>query len=247
MVQEKIVIVLILSISLILWFKKNRIKGYLGEKKTALYLSLLPKSKYTVLNNLVLKNKYGTTQIDHLVISDYGIFVIETKNYKGRIYGSEHGQYWKQVLFKYKNELYNPILQNKAHINAVKNLLRDMPHLYYISIIVFSSKASLYLNCSTIVTFQHLLRQQIKRHRYVTINPEEKREILERIKTNNISSTFNKREHVKSIRKKDQNSRLAIEQNRCPRCKNRLVLKNGKHGQFLGCASFPNCSFSKNV
>ncbi|MDU2025000.1 MAG: nuclease-related domain-containing protein, partial [Finegoldia magna] len=67
----------------ILW---PRIKGYMGEAVVKIKLSSLDKEKYSVINNLVLENRGGntySTQIDHLVISTYGIFSIETKNYKG--------------------------------------------------------------------------------------------------------------------------------------------------------------------
>lgn len=59
-------------------------KGKLGEAKVSHIVGRLPKEDYVVLDDLMLTNKYGsTTQIDHVVVSRYGIFVIETKNYKG--------------------------------------------------------------------------------------------------------------------------------------------------------------------
>lgn len=71
-----------------------RIFGGVGEKTTSSILLFLDKSKYKVINNVVLKSGDKTSQIDHIVISDYGIFVIETKNYKGWILGSENSEYW---------------------------------------------------------------------------------------------------------------------------------------------------------
>ena len=55
------------------------IKGWFGEKKVAGYLSRLPE-ECTVLNDVILPTETGTTQIDHIVVSPYGVFVIETKN-----------------------------------------------------------------------------------------------------------------------------------------------------------------------
>ena len=67
-----------------------KVKGILGEKSVALFLSKLDPKKYRVFHDLYIPTAKGkTTQIDHLIISRYGIFVIETKNYKGWIYGSE--------------------------------------------------------------------------------------------------------------------------------------------------------------
>ena len=80
-------------------------------------------------------------QIDHVVVSIYGIFVIETKNYSGWIFGDENSQYWAQVIYKTKNRFYNPILQNRGHIKALQGLLQDYSHIRYIPIVVFYIKS----------------------------------------------------------------------------------------------------------
>lgn len=71
--------------------------GKAGEKRVARKLDWLPK-EYIILNDIMLPTQYGTTQIDHIVVSPYGIFVIETKNYKGWIFGHENSEEWKQSL-----------------------------------------------------------------------------------------------------------------------------------------------------
>ena len=65
-------------------------KGKIGEKVVAGKLERLPKDQYRILNNVMIPTPQGSSQIDHLVVSIYGLFVIETKNYNGWIYGSEH-------------------------------------------------------------------------------------------------------------------------------------------------------------
>lgn len=89
-----------------------KIKGYFGEKSVAFFLSKLDDTKYKVINNIMLQVGNKTTQIDHVVVSNYGIFVIETKNYKGWITGNEFDEYWKQTIYKRKEKLHNPIKQN---------------------------------------------------------------------------------------------------------------------------------------
>lgn len=69
-------------------------EGKVGEKVVAGKLDHLPKDQYRVLNNVTIPTLKGSSQIDHLVVSIYGIFVIETKNYNGWIYGGEHAEYW---------------------------------------------------------------------------------------------------------------------------------------------------------
>ena len=75
----------------ILWRKS---KGKRGEKQVATLLTLLPKDKYKVINDLLIQKGGYSTQIDHVVISIYGVFVIETKYYRGWIYGGENSEFW---------------------------------------------------------------------------------------------------------------------------------------------------------
>jgi uncharacterized protein YggT (Ycf19 family) len=96
-----------------------KIKGYFGEKSVEFFLSGLYESKYKVVNNIILQVGDKTSQIDHVIVSNYGIFVIETKNYKEWIIGNEYDDYWKQVIYKWKEKLRNPIKQ-KFPINRIK-------------------------------------------------------------------------------------------------------------------------------
>ena len=71
---------------------RSKFKGDIGELATALLIKDLDRDKYIKLHDIKLKNPSDntkTTQIDHIVISCYGIFCIETKGYKGKIYGKE--------------------------------------------------------------------------------------------------------------------------------------------------------------
>ena len=80
---------------------KPKIKGKAGEFAVQLHVKLYLKEKYIVLNDCTLPDdEKGTTQIDHILLSPYGIFVIETKNYKSWIFGGEHQKTWTQKLFK---------------------------------------------------------------------------------------------------------------------------------------------------
>jgi hypothetical protein len=131
-----------LIVSVMLWLKFS--KGKIGEEKVAVLLKLLPK-EYVVLNNLIISNGKSTAQIDHVVVSPYGIFVIETKNYKGWIYGKDYYKQWTQNIFGRKYEFYNTVKQNETHIKALRKLLYQFGSIPYISIIAFSSKASLFV------------------------------------------------------------------------------------------------------
>lgn len=178
-----------------------KIKGYLGEKSVSNKLSKLDPSKYKVINNLMLKVDDKTTQIDHIVVSNYGIFVIETKNYKGWIIGNEHDEYWKQVIYKRKEKLYNPIKQNYGHIMALKEVLKDFHNLIYISIVTFTINADLKVNTKTDVIYTTKLIKTIERYKDNSISDNDKQEVYNKLLSLNVDSKDNRKTHVKAILK----------------------------------------------
>ena len=104
--------------------RRLRRKGRRAERVVGKELKRLRKRDNIVLNDVLLPLADDrTSQIDHILISRRGIFVIETKSHTGRIKGSEHGQYWQQYLNDRSKTLYNPLLQNRSHIKALKKLL----------------------------------------------------------------------------------------------------------------------------
>lgn len=106
-------------------------KGNVGEQIVAAQLRELPGEKYMVLNDILLQTERGSVQIDHIVISVYGIFVIETKNYKGWIHGNEKSEYWTQSIYPHKTKFRNPIKQNWSHVYPLKALFRDFKNTAY--------------------------------------------------------------------------------------------------------------------
>ena len=76
---------------------KEEYKGKIGEKETAIYLSKIEGNKQ-IINNITLNDNGKTRQIDHIAITETGVFVIETKNFSGQIYGRENSKEWKQYL-----------------------------------------------------------------------------------------------------------------------------------------------------
>lgn len=184
----------------ILW---PRIKGYMGEAVVKIKLSSLDKEKYSVINNLVLENRGGntySTQIDHLVISTYGIFSIETKNYKGLIYGYEYGKRWIQNIHGTKNDFMNPILQNYAHIKAVKSILRKYyPNMRYFSVVAFSpdAKVKVKVNDSVICKMSQVSRNIKELSDKEILNPNDLKKIVELIEENKLN--ISNREHIRNI------------------------------------------------
>lgn len=119
--------------------------GSFGEALTAVelgWVKLFGKKGVTLKNIYIPKEDGGTSEIDLVYITQKGIFVIESKNYSGWIFGDEYSQYWTQSLpNKQKNRFYNPIRQNRTHIKWLKNYLGEDVFCY--SLIVFSNRCEL--------------------------------------------------------------------------------------------------------
>ncbi|UOQ47233.1 NERD domain-containing protein [Gracilibacillus caseinilyticus] len=114
-------------------------KGEIGEHKINIQLDQFPK-EYKHLEDIMIKNpkaKSGYSQIDHILISSYGIFVIETKNYEGTIYGGKDRKVWS-VNGKFK--MMNPFIQNYGHIKALKSEISEKYHSYFVSVVSFTKR-----------------------------------------------------------------------------------------------------------
>ncbi len=96
---------------------------------------------YHLLNHITLELQDGTTQIDHILVSRFGVFVIETKNYSGWIFANAKQATWTQVLFHKKFKFQNPIFQNMRHIEAVKTQLDFLAPNSIQSLVVFTGNA----------------------------------------------------------------------------------------------------------
>lgn len=96
---------------------------------------------FHLLNHITLKLKDGSTQIDHILVSRFGVFVIETKDYTGWIFANAKHSTWTQVLYGGKFKFQNPIFQNMRHVQAVQALLDFLPHHAVKSVVVFAGTA----------------------------------------------------------------------------------------------------------
>lgn len=118
---------------------KAMIKGWLGEVQVSIAKKLFLDSKlYTDVNNVTITTTNGTTQIDHIIASPYGIFVVETKNMEGWIFGDEKNSQWTQSLYGKKYKFQNPLHQNYRHIKALSEFLGIGEDKFH-SLVMFTS------------------------------------------------------------------------------------------------------------
>jgi restriction system protein len=102
----------------------------------------LPSDSWHLLNNITLKLDKGTTQVDHILVSRFGVFVIETKHYSGWIFGDANSKDWTQVIYKKKFRFQNPLRQNFKHLKAVQELLDFIPPEHIFPMVVFTGDAT---------------------------------------------------------------------------------------------------------
>ena len=98
---------------------------------------------YVLLNNCTFTDaKNGTTQVDHIILSLNGIFVIELKNYSGWVFGKKDQKQWTQIVYQKKYQFQNPLRQNYKHIKVLENILADLVEFKHLnSLVIFTEKS----------------------------------------------------------------------------------------------------------
>lgn len=133
-------------------FLGTSVKGLVGEATVVVGAKLLLPSDYLRFHNVTLRTPDGTTQIDHVFVSRFGVFVVETKNMGGWIYGSERNLRWTQVFpGGRKTSFQNPLRQNYRHVKAMEATLAPLklPADAVRSVVAFVGEADSRPRCRT--------------------------------------------------------------------------------------------------
>jgi hypothetical protein len=112
----------------------------LGEAMLADTIGRFFPRAHLLLNNVTLPTADGTTQIDHILVADTGIFVIESKHYSGWIFGNPQDKQWTQTIYRKKSRFQNPLHQNYGHVKTLQSLF-DLPEDHFHSVVVFTADA----------------------------------------------------------------------------------------------------------
>lgn len=222
-------------------------KGAVGEEHVANILSKLPQEEYKIINNLLISQNGNTTQIDHVVVSEYRIFVIETKFYQGQIYGGTNSDYWTQNIYGNKYSLRNPIHQNYGHIQALVAILPDIHPDLFVPIVTFSRQASVNCADNTTVVYWDQLNDAIRSYQRKWLTSDEAEKAYETLLAANIDSPENRALHKENVNKQIAKRVETVANGFCPRCGGKLVLRNGKYGKFYGCINYPRCRYTHQV
>lgn len=251
--------------------KSPRAKGNAGERKAARTTEQYFHSfsspgcnAVKTLYNLYLPWPNGSTaEIDELIISESGIFVLEVKNYGGWIFGDQKNRYWTQTLPRggfrkgsEKHRFFNPIIQNEYHISCIRKNINNM-NVPFHSLIVFSDQCT-FKNLSydaskaTVVHRSGLKRaiSDIESLYKCSISKDDINLIYGKLIGAGVADKNVRRAHIDGIAERKQKNSVSAAI--CPRCGSGLVLRTAKQGmyagsRFYGCSSFPKCRYIRKV
>ncbi len=221
-------------------------KGYSGELKTRLAQKLfLDSERYHVFNNIIIQSESRSTQIDHVIVSKYGIFVVETKNKDGWIYGSSNDEQWTQVFYQKKFKFQNPLWQNYLHTKSLAEFL-GIGHGKMHSVVIFWGKCQ----------FKTQMPENILNKKYTGYIKNKKQILLSNDEVNRICDKLIMLQyntpllagwhHANSIKKRYDSSTT------CPKCGGSLLERTTHTGKgtgqkFLGCKNYPRCRYTKEL
>ena len=224
--------------------RSPNVKGAFGEWFVSLVLkSGLPKQEYIILNDVYLPLPNGTTtQIDHIVVSRYGIFVVETKNYAGWIFADAASKVWTQTIYRKKSTFQNPIRQNYRHICAVADNL-GIDKSYVKGVVAFVGGCTFKTEKPEGVVLAANVAKYIRSETVQIIKDSQVPEVAEAIVE--WQATLSRQKvsaHVNNL-KKTHKSVSETDAPLCPRCGNAMVLRTSRETgkKFFGCCKYPKC------
>ena len=198
-----VAIAVVLMVVAIIKIKLPYLKGLIGEKFVSKKLFKLDPVHYKILNDLLLPSSgnLSATQLDHVIISNYGIFCIETKSYKGWIFGNANDKYWTQVIYKHKEKFYNPLRQNYVHTKAVEDLIKSKyPKARILSFVVFPIAGKLKISGTDSVGCARDIVRKIENYKTQIFTDVERDEIFDILANANIQNKDLRKLHNKSVR-----------------------------------------------
>lgn len=178
------------------WFK-----GKFGEFLVNLSARwFLDKSGYHLTKNLTLPTEDGTTQIDHVLVSEFGVFVVETKNMKGWIFGGPHQRVWTQKIYRSNHKFHNPLHQNYKHVKTLQTLLGLGDHQIH-SVVVFVGNSTFKTPMPENVTEGLGYVRYIKSRKELVLSPAQVDEVREKVASGRLKESFTTdRNHARHVR-----------------------------------------------
>jgi len=167
------------------WFK-----GKVGESLVNVAARLfLDKSRYHLIKNVTLPTEDGTTQIDHVLVSEFGVFVVETKNMRGWIFGGPEQRFWTQKIYRSNHKFQNPLHQNYKHVKTLQALLGLGDHQIH-SVVVFFGDSTFKTPMPANVTQGLGYVRYIKSRQEEVLSPAQVQEIRDKVAAGRLKASF---------------------------------------------------------
>lgn len=218
-------------------------RGWIGEKVASfgLWFSLDAKV-YQRFHDVIVPASNGTTQIDHLVVSPFGLFVIETKNISGWIFGSQDQKKWSQSLYGKTFSFQNPLMQNYRHTKCLAEYL-DIDHSLIHPIVFFASSCTFKTPMPPNV-LRSGLSSYISGFRQPLLTDRDIQRIVTAIQALKANPLLTHGNHMRSLRERYRST------DTCPKCGARLVERIATKGpspgsKFFGCSGYPRCRYTR--
>lgn len=244
-----IVVVAIVLVAVILskykpgkWESSNERRGRKGEEYINEILArAIDNTDAKLISGYIFQGNDITVQIDHLIINTNGVYVIETKNWSGYVYGSENDGKWTQVLANgnTKNQLRNPIKQNKGHIYQLSKILPHGTPFHNIVVMVQGNVEN--ITADNVVSPKELVRAINRTNSSKSLTSAQIEKLYDILLKRAINGDGSEEQHIREINR----MLVAVENKICPRCKGQLVIREGKYSKFYGCSNYPKCTFKK--
>ena len=218
-------------------------KGHVGELFVRFMLRWqLDKAVYFPLHNVTLTTPDGSTQIDHVIVSRFGIFAIETKNMQGWIFGSERQAEWTQKIFKRSFRFQNPLRQNYKHTKALQAALQVPPEAIH-SVVVFVGGSTFKTDMPANVTYGGGCVRFILSFTQPVFDTRQVQRLVQQLQTGRLAPT--RATHTAHVQQLKERHNPQAER-KCPQCGSAMALRTAKSGanagkQFWGCSTFPRC------
>ncbi len=194
-----LIVVVILLVAAGLYIRTPAGKGALGEIIVRALIGRDKEGKRRSFHGFMFRDDFHTVEIDHIVINPYGVFVIETKSYSGKIYGHGNSETWTQYLGRSEFKIYNPIKQNRNHIVYLRKRLKT--NLFIDSVIVLTANSEKKITSPSIPVIEPLqLRKHLKKD-VPRLNADQIEELHHIFKTVRKEDAVTKREHVKNVKR----------------------------------------------
>jgi len=217
-------------------------EGWFGERKTQFNLWFsLNKELYRRFHDVIIPSSNGTSQVDHILVSPFGLFIVETKNLKGWIFGSESQSKWTQVVYGKQYSFQNPLRQTHRHKKVLSKFL-DLDESHIETVVFFVGDSQFKTDLPSNVLSSGLGRY-IKQFKDTVLSHDEIGRICSLLI--DTKGKISKREHIQSLH--DRHSSDTV----CPRCGSDLLERTVKKGprtgtKFVGCSGYPKCRFTLN-